>query len=337
MRQPVFFLLFISVFILLTDFYTYRGISALMQNMALRPRLALLITFWTLTILTLVWLIWFSISFKKFSYQETYRNISLFFGFFVLLYVPKLFFNVFQIVHDITLLISKGIAYLSPSDPVSGEGIRKITRYEFLLQAGLIIAAIPFLSIIWGIWKGRYNFKVSNVRLGFTNLPDSFNGTRVLQISDFHIGSFAGNPEMVKKAVDLINEQDPDYIVFTGDLVNNIASEVDEFVPILSQIKARYGKYSILGNHDYGEYYNWSSADELARNMENLYERHKDSGFTLLRNKSVLLEKNGESIAILGVENWGLPPFPQYGDLSATLKPVKDVPFKILLSHDPSH
>ena len=337
MRQPVVFIVFLSVFILLTDLYAFRGISALSQSMGGRQRLVIASVFWLVTLAGLIWMIWFMLSFKGFNYEETYRNISFFMGFFVLFYVPKLFFNTFQLINDITGIVVKGIAILFPASESVSNGAMKISRSEFLLQVGIIVAAIPFLSIIWGIWKGRYNFKVSSLSLVFPNLPEAFNGTKILQISDFHIGSFAGNPEMVEKAIELINKQNADYILFTGDMVNNIASEVADFLPVIKKMKARKGLFSILGNHDYGEYYQWTSKEQLEKNMEDLYDHHKSAGFRLLRNEGVKLEKDGEEIALIGVENWGLPPFPQYGDLGKSLEAVKDAPFKILMSHDPSH
>jgi hypothetical protein len=229
------------------------------------------------------------------------------------------------------------VAFLFPSNESISSGAQKISRSEFLLQAGLIIAAIPFISIIRGMWKGKYNFKISKFALEFSNLPQAFHGTKILQISDFHIGSFAGNPEMVEKAIDLINRQNADYILFTGDLVNNIAAEVDEFIPVLQKLNARYGMFSILGNHDYGEYFQWTSKEQLKKNMEDLYSHHKSIGFRLLRNEAVKLQKDGQEIALIGVENWGLPPFPQYGDLDGSMQQLADSDFKVLLSHDPSH
>jgi len=337
MRQPLVFIVFLSVFILLTDLYAFRGIAALSQSMGGRQRLVIASVFWLVTLAGLIWMIWFMLSFKGFTYEESYRNISFFMGFFVLFYVPKLFFNAFQLINDITGIVVKGISILFPASESVSNGAMKISRSEFLLQVGIIVAAIPFLSIIWGIWKGRYNFKVSKLSLVFPNLPEAFNGTKILQISDFHIGSFAGNPEMVEKAIELINSQNADYILFTGDMVNNIASEVSDFLPILQKMKASKAMFSILGNHDYGEYYQWASKEQLQKNMEDLYDHHKSAGFRLLRNEGVKLQKDGEEIALIGVENWGLPPFPQYGDLGKSLESVKDVPFKILMSHDPSH
>jgi predicted MPP superfamily phosphohydrolase len=337
MRQPIVLIVFLSIFIVLTDLYTFRGISALSKNLEANQRLYLTIGFWMITIFAILWLIWLSLTFKRLSYQETYNHIAFFFGFFVLFFIPKLFFNVFQLVNDLAGILAKIVSFLFPANESISSGAHKISRSDFLLQLGMIIAAIPFLSIIWGIWKGRYNFKVTKLSLTFPNLPEAFHGTKILQISDFHIGSFSGNPEMVEKAIELINKQDADYILFTGDLVNNIAPEVEEFVSILQKLKSKYGNYSILGNHDYGEYFQWTSKEQLRQNMEDLFAHHKSIGFKLLRNEGFRLQKDGQEIALIGVENWGLPPFPQYGDLKKSLENVKDLPFKILMSHDPSH
>jgi predicted MPP superfamily phosphohydrolase len=337
MRHPIVFIVILSIFIILTDLYAFRGISTLSQSLAVRQRLYIGLAFWLVTTVGLVWLIWFSLAFKQLTYPETYRNISLFMGFFVLFYIPKLFFNTFQLVNDIVGIFAKVVAILFPSSESITSGARKISRSDFLLQTGIIIAAIPFFSIIWGIWKGRYNFKTTKFTLEFPDLPEAFIGTKIVQISDFHIGSFSGNPEMVEKAIQLINRQKADYILFTGDLVNNIATEVEEFIPILQKLEAKLGKYSILGNHDYGEYYQWASKEQLQNNMEDLYSHHREMGFSLLRNEAVKLQKDGQEIALIGVENWGLPPFPQYGDLKKSLETVKDIDFKILMSHDPSH
>ena len=153
MRQPVVFILILSVFIILTDLYTFRGISVLSQGFAVRHKLYLSLIFWFITVLGLIWLVWLSLSFKSFTYEETYRNIAIFFGFFVLFYVPKLFFNVFQLFNDITVVLAKGISLLFPASESISSSAQKISRSEFLLQVGLIIAAIPFFSIIWGIWN----------------------------------------------------------------------------------------------------------------------------------------------------------------------------------------
>jgi uncharacterized protein len=335
--QQVFFVSFIFLFIVVIDLYTYRGISRLYQNLAIRQQQLLFYSFWSITAIALLWVTYILLKFNSLPYARMYEIIMVFLGFFVLFYVPKIFFNGFQIIRDLGFLLGKGFSLGLNEGSTLSETVRKISRSDFLLQIGLLISIIPFLSIIYGIGFGRYNYKVEEVNLSFPNLPDAFKGVKIIQISDMHLGSMAGNPEKLMKAVKLINKQDADYILFTGDIVNNLASELPEFIPILRKIEAKEGKYSILGNHDYGEYFNWKSEEARQQNMNELYAYHSKIGFTLLRNESVILERKGEKIGLAGVENWGLPPFPQYGDLQKAYSGVKDLPFKILMSHDPSH
>ena len=170
----------------------------------------------------------------------------------------------------------------------------------------------------------------------FKNLPESFKGYKIVQISDVHSGSFF-NPQKLQKAIDLINEQDADVVLFTGDMVNNYADEFKPFIPLFKSIKAKDGKFSILGNHDYGDYGAWNSREEKAQNIPTLKNYQAEAGFKMLRNENIALEKNGEKIYLLGVENWGIKPFPQYGDLDKALKGVPEDAIKVLMSHDPTH
>jgi len=335
--QPGIFSVFIFIFALLIDLYTFRGITTILNSYDNRYKIYLNLGFWLVTLIILVWLIWFYFSFNKFSNQEVYKNVTLFMGFFILFYVPKLFFIAFQIVHDVVGLTARTVSLIFPKNSDISNHAVLISRSDFILKAGILVASIPFLSIIWGIWKGKYNYNIQKINLGFRNLPKSFDGLKIVQISDLHLGSFAGHPEKLEPAFKMINELNPDYIFFTGDLVNNISSEAEEFVPLLKKLEPKHGKYSILGNHDYGEYYNWPSVEALKENMTKLFSFHESAGFRLLRNESVNIERSGERIALIGVENWGLPPFKQYGDLKKSFDPVKETGFKILLSHDPSH
>ena len=330
--QPVLMVIIIILFFSLIDIYAFSGVSQLVQGLRHSWRLVVSCSYWTVTGLIVLWLVWLMSSFKSMAYEQFYHNATVFFGIVILVYVPKIFFNIFLLVHDITGILKM----LQGSISGNPEAV-KMTRMVFILQLGLIISGFFFISIFWGIWKGKYNFTVKKHTLHFAGLPEAFNGVRIIQISDFHIGSFHRNPEQVKKAVELINNEDADYVFFTGDMVNNKSVEMEPFIPVLSGIRARKGKFSILGNHDYGDYYHWNSEAEKLANMEELYLYHEQSGFRLLRNESVQLSENGESIALIGMENWGLPPFPQYGDLEKAMEKVQDIPFKILLSHDPSH
>lgn len=210
------------------------------------------------------------------------------------------------------------------------------SRRKFISQVALGLAAIPFASILYGVVKGRYNFKVLKYTLYFEDLPEAFDGYRITQISDVHSGSF-DNKEKVEYAIDLINEQASDAILFTGDMVNNEAKEMEPYMDIFSKLKAKDGKFSVLGNHDYGDYVSWESDAHKEANLDRLKEIQKEIGFDLILNDSRFLEKDGERIALVGVENWGAGGFKKAGDLNKAVTNIASDDFKILLSHDPSH
>lgn len=201
---------------------------------------------------------------------------------------------------------------------------------------GLAIAALNAGGILYGSFIGKTNFDVREVTFHSSRLPKAFDGYRIVQLSDLHIGSWEGNGGELQRAVDLVNAQHPDLIVFTGDLVNHQASELDEFQQILSGLRAKDGVYSILGNHDYGPYFNWKSKREQAKNLAELQKREADMGWKLLNNAHTLLYHQGDSIALVGVENEGEPPFSQHGDLKKALQGTEGM-FQLLLSHNPTH
>ena len=209
-------------------------------------------------------------------------------------------------------------------------------RRKFIAQAALALSAIPFTSLLYGMYQGRYNYRVLRYTLEYDSLPESFDGFQITQISDLHCGSF-DNFEKVAYGMDLINEQKSDLLLFTGDMVNNKSSEARPWVEKLYKLKAPYGKFSVLGNHDYGDYNEWKSEAEKQKNMEEMYQIHKDMGFDLLLNESRYIEKNGEKLALVGVENWGAGRFKKAGDLEKSIAQIQSNDFKILLSHDPSH
>jgi predicted MPP superfamily phosphohydrolase len=210
------------------------------------------------------------------------------------------------------------------------------SRRIFLSQIALGIAAIPFASLLYGMYKGKYNFKVLNYTLYFNDLPDAFDGYRITQISDIHSGSF-DNKEKIEYAVDLVNEQKGDTILFTGDLVNNKATEMDSWMETFSRLNAKDGVFSILGNHDYGDYVEWESDQAKLNNVEDLKKVHSKLGWDLLLNEHRFLERNGERIALVGVENWGAGGFKKMGDLDLAGKGLSPQEFKVLMSHDPSY
>lgn len=209
------------------------------------------------------------------------------------------------------------------------------SRRRFVSLIGMGVAAIPFAGMIYGMLWGRYNYRVVKHTLYFDDLPEAFDGYRVVHISDIHSGSF-DNAEKVQYGIDMINAQHADVIFFTGDLVNNKAEEMRPWIAHFKQLHAKDGVYSVLGNHDYGDYVQWDSPDEKAKNLETLKQIHQQLGFCLLNNESVFLSRGQQRIAVVGVENWGQG-FIKKGNLKQALSQVDKKDFKILLSHDPTH
>jgi predicted MPP superfamily phosphohydrolase len=244
--------------------------------------------------------------------------------------IPKLVIILLLFGEDIYRLILKLISIFS-----MGEIKPLATRRKFISQLAIAIAAIPFASFIYGIIQGKYNYKVIKYRLSFDDLPEAFDGYTITQISDIHSGSFT-NKEKIQYGVDLINDQKSDLLLFTGDIVNNKADEMDEWIPVFDKLEAKEGKFSILGNHDYGDYMDWKEPEDKVHNFEEVKNIHQKIGFDLLLDEHRYLEKDGQKIALIGVENWGKG-FNQSGDLKKASKEVRQEDFKILMSHDPSH
>lgn len=209
-------------------------------------------------------------------------------------------------------------------------------RRRFLSLIALGIASIPFGALLYGMYKGKYNFKVLKYELEFEDLPDSFEGYRITQISDIHSGSF-DDRKMIEYGVDLINKQKSDVLLFTGDMVNNMTTEMLPWVDLFTSLKAKDGKYSVLGNHDYGDYIPWDTEEEKRQNLEDLKSLQKQMGFDLLLNEHRYLQKGTDKIALVGVENWGKGGFKKAGDLKKAASQINQNDFKILMSHDPSH
>ena len=209
-------------------------------------------------------------------------------------------------------------------------------RREFISKLALITASIPAGSLIFGMMRGKYNYRVINHKLSYVNLPNAFDNFKIVHISDFHCGSF-DDAEKVSHGIKMINDQKPDIIFFTGDMVNNIAKELDDWKELIGSLHAPYGKFAVLGNHDYGDYVRWDSEKEKEDNMKMLLQHLKDMGFHVLLNESYELIKDNEKIDLIGVENWGAGGFKKKGDFDIASSKVAKEQFKILLSHDPSH
>ncbi len=214
-------------------------------------------------------------------------------------------------------------------------GIFKIiSGNQLFFNIGWLLSSLLLIAILVGILWGRWNWKVHHVQLDFPNFPIELNSVKIVQLSDIHVGSFFNNYKKVEKAINKINALNADYVFFTGDLVNNSAAEMKGWESVFSKIQAKKGKYSILGNHDYGDYVKWNTDEQKQQNLNDLLAIHQEIGFQPLLNESVELASN---FWLLGVENWGKAPFRQSGELSKTLTNVPNDAFKLLLSHDPSH
>lgn len=209
-------------------------------------------------------------------------------------------------------------------------------RRNFVRSISLGAASLPFTGVLYAITKGKYSFHNKKVDLSLKRLPPSFNGLKVVQFSDFHAGSF-DDFEKVKQGLSLINEENPDLIVFTGDLVNYRAVEALPYVDLLKNLKAKYGKFAILGNHDYGDYIKFDSEEERSQNLADLNAIFVEAGFQLLNNENVVISNGADSINLIGVENWGTGRFPQYGDIEKASEGTNEEDFSVLLSHDPDH
>ncbi|HEY0262853.1 MAG TPA: metallophosphoesterase [Chitinophagales bacterium] len=252
---------------------------------------------------------------------------------FVIFMLSKLIVFIFFIINDLIQLpkyVSQKIASQTSTETA-------ISRSSFLSKLALGVAAIPAGSLIYGMIFNPYNYQFRRVKIKFPNLPDAFNGFTIVQLSDIHSGSFT-QTEPIIKAVEKINKLNADVILFTGDLVNNVAEEMQDFMQVFDKLKSKNGVLSITGNHDYGDYVPWDNEAEKQANFQRFMQVHKNLGWDLLMNEHRIFEKNGEKIAIIGIENWGHAlRFPRYGKLAQAYKGTEEIPFKVLMSHDPSH
>src|SRR5690606_28930162 len=219
-----------------------------------------------------------------------------------------------------------------PENPTYG-----ISRSEFLLKSGIVIASLPIIPLSWGIISGAYDYRIRRQKLVLPNLPQAFHGMRIAQLSDVHSGSFY-NHKAVSGGIDMLLHEKPDMMFFTGDLVNNVASEMRDYQDIFSRLKADLGVFSTLGNHDYGDYYYGKEDSPVKRrNLQNLIQTHRVMGWDILMDENRTIRVDNEEIAVLGVQNWGTGRFPKKGDLQKALSGTDEKPVKLLLSHDPSH
>jgi uncharacterized protein len=326
--------LILAGFMILLDLYVFQIVKAVSNSGNHKTRSIIFTSYWIISITALI--ILFILPLLKLdNYSKGVR--STVFAIIIGLFLAKLVASVFFLVDD----IRRGIQWLVGKlffRGTEGEQIEedKISRSVFLSWLGIAVGGTMFTSLVYG-FTNKYNYKIRKLRLSYSNLPSSFKGLKIVQISDIHSGSFT-NKSAVQKGVDKVLQLKPDLILFTGDLVNNRSDEMENFMDVFSQVKAPMGVYSTLGNHDYGDYVQWPSKEAKRQNLEYLKQIHARLGWRLLMNENVLLERNGEQIAVIGVENWSTKArFPKYGDLAKGYKGTERIPFKILMSHDPSH
>lgn len=333
MRNSGFLWVIVGIMFIL-DIYIFQVVKWIVPISWPRWRLAVLAFYWIVSVAVITILI----ALPYINYESWPKHIRTYvFAIIVGLFFSKLTASIFFAVDDIrrggTWIIGK--FFSDPSVPVSGSA-EGITRSAFLSWMGMAIGGGLFGTLVYG-FSNKYRYQVKRIPLSFDNLPASFRGLRIVHISDIHSGSFMDR-KAVMKGVEKILHQKPDLILFTGDLVNDRAIEMNEYMEVFSHLKAPMGVYSILGNHDYGDYVRWESPEIKKANLENLKEVHGKLGWQLLMNEHIALEKNGEKIALMGIENWSAKGnFPKYGRLQEAYAGVEQYPFKILMSHDPSH
>lgn len=320
--------LILVVIMFLVDLYVYQGVKLLSESVDGWARVIWRGSFWVLSILSIIGAILIITGYTMGIPEGTiiYLRTLIF-----IFYASKFAFGLFIGLDD----MRRGIYWLSALFPNSDPFI-KPGRSFWMTNIAFLFAAIPFLSLIYGMIRNPYRYQVFPIQIQSENL--SVHDTlRIVQLSDIHSGSFR-SPKSVEKAIHIINDLNPDLVLFTGDLVNNKADEMKDYIGIFSKIKSKHGIFSILGNHDYGDYVRWSSMEAKKKNLQDLYQIHAQMGWDLLLNEHRSIAIKGMSINIIGVENYStLPQFPRYGDLEVSMQGMPPADYQILLSHDPTH
>lgn len=334
MRSSPFWWVFIG-FMLLLDIYVFQAIKMVSQPANSKLKMVIFSGYWLISVSAIVLLL--LLPYLNFTHQEKLIRNTLF-ATIAGLFFAKLIGASFFLIDD----FRRGVQWVAGKiffSNTEGEGYQegeKISRSVFLSWAGIAAGAGLFGSLVYG-FNNKYRYQLKRLNLSFERLPEAFRGLRIIHISDIHSGSFTDR-EAVMKGIRKIQDQNPDLILFTGDLVNNKAEEMEPFREMFSTLNATHGVYSVLGNHDYGDYVSWSSEEEKTVNLEKLKKIHADMGWQLLMNEKIVIEKNNQQISVLGIENWSSKArFPKYGNLSKAYEGTDKNQFKILLSHDPSH
>lgn len=322
MRSYSFFtIVLLCIAILIVDILAFYWLLSITQPIN-QPYIKYIIysAFWIFTIGLIVSIMILKVRLDDIDTRRKQLLVSSLFGLTISSFIPKIIFVVV-----ISLLYFTNYVF---SDKAS---------YIVIPIFGLFSGFLPFFVIVYAIFRSLYRFKIHHVKIRLKDLPKSLDSMRIVQISDLHLGSFNFRYHILERAVKLINNLDPDFIFFTGDLVNNHAWELKGWDKVLNKLEAKRGKFSVLGNHDYGDYSEWESLKAKKSNHDLIKYFYERINFKLLLNENEIIDVDGEKLAIVGVENWGIPPFKQYGDLNKALENIIDMPIKILLSHDPTH
>ncbi|MEQ8473704.1 MAG: metallophosphoesterase [Marinoscillum sp.] len=324
----IYFLVFAAVLYLALDFYVYQAVRLVIADYQVPVRRSLTIAYFTISILLFA-----GISLYNSLDPKQFANLRLFIttAFFITL-IGKLISALFVLVDDARRLVT----WVASLMPQRAHEPADLSRSEFLSKSAMIAGAVPIAVFSFGIISGAHDYRVRKRIITSSRLPKAFDGIRIAQISDIHTGSFFSKTA-VAGGVDMLNAEKADIIFFTGDLVNNQSDEAKPYLDIFKKVSAPLGVYSTMGNHDYGDYRSWSSPQAKTADIKQLHDMHRYMGWDILLNENRILSQDGEQLAILGLENWGAGRFSKYGDLAKTYQGTEEVPFKILLSHDPSH
>jgi len=333
MRNPAFVWL-ILVIMLVLDLYVFQAVKIVSNGASAKTRQVIYIAYWTLSAATVILLLLMPYT----NYEKWPRAVRTYlFATILGLFFAKVISVVFFLIDDIRRVVqwASGKIFFRNTE-AEGFGAEGISRSVFLSWLGIGAGSTLFGTLVYG-FSNKYNYQVKHIKLAYDNLPASFKGLKIVHISDIHSGSFT-DKQAVNRGIDKILKENADIILFTGDIVNDRAVEMEHYMDVFSRLKAPMGVYSTLGNHDYGDYVHWESDAAKKANLEDLKKVHAALGWRLLMNEHEVLEKNGEQIALIGIENWGAKArFPKYGRMDLAYPGAAKYPFKILMSHDPSH
>lgn len=325
----------IVLIMVLLDVYVFQAVRALTNGASEKTRIIIYSIYWAISVASMAFIVLMPL-FESDTWPKTIRNYT--FAIIVGLFIAKLLSAVFFLIDDIRRLFTWIVSMIVPEDPAETKISPgwNLSRSAFFSWMGFAVGGGMFGTLLYG-FSNKYNYQLRKIKLAYANLPAGFKGLKIVHISDIHSGSFT-NKKAVEHGVEMILKQNADIILFTGDLVNDRYEEMHNYTDVFSRLKAPMGVYSTLGNHDYGDYVQWDSKEHKIQNLENLKQLQQQMGWRLLMNEHVALQRNGDEIALIGIENWsGRKGFSRYGKMSAAYPGSEKYPFKILMSHDPSH